>query len=130
MLEKNNLKCNLTAPEKVMYIGDGDKLARAFDNLLKNAINYSYTNTTIEIELKQEDGKILIKFKNKGDKIPEYKLNKIFEKFYRGDDSRTSSTGGAGLGLAITKEIIELHNGSINVRNDDEYIEFNIQLSY
>ena len=130
MLEKNNLKCNLTAPEKVMYIGDGDKLARAFDNLLKNAINYSYTNTTIEIELKQEDGKILIKFKNKGDKIPEYKLNKIFEKFYRGDDSRTSSTGGAGLGLAITKEIIELHNGSINVRNDDEYIEFNIQLNY
>ena len=111
-----------------MYIGDGDKLARAFDNLLKNAINYSYKDTTIEIKLEQVNDKIKICFKNKGDKIPQYKLDKIFEKFYRGDDSRTSSTGGAGLGLAITKEIIELHDGTINVKNDDEYIEFNIIL--
>ena len=63
------------------------------------------------------------------DKIPEYKLNKIFEKFYRGDDSRASSTGGAGLGLAITKEIVELHKGTIKVNNDDEYIEFVIELN-
>ena len=128
MLEKNNLKCELDVPSRVMYIGDGDKLARAFDNLLKNAINYSYNGTTIEIKLKQIDDKIKISFKNKGDKIPQYKLDKIFEKFYRGDDSRTSSTGGAGLGLAITKEIIELHNGKISVKNDDEYIEFDIVL--
>lgn len=128
MLEKNNLKCELDVPSKAMYIGDGDKLARAFDNLLKNAINYSYKGTTIEIKLKQIDDKIKISFKNKGDKIPQYKLDKIFEKFYRGDDSRTSSTGGAGLGLAITKEIIELHNGKISVKNDDEYIEFDIVL--
>ena len=129
MLEKNNLKCNLVAPEKVMYLGDGDKLARAFDNLLKNAINYSYKNSEINIELLQKDEQILIKFKNKGDKIPEYKLDKIFEKFYRGDDSRTSSTGGAGLGLAITKEIIELHGGKITIKNDDEFIEFDIVLN-
>ena len=129
MLEKNNLKCNLDAPEKVMYLGDGDKLARAFDNLLKNAINYSYEKTTIQINLKEEDDKIFISFKNKGDKIPEYKLNKIFEKFYRADEARGSNTGGAGLGLAITKEIVELHNGSINVKNDDEYIMFNILLN-
>ena len=128
MLEKNNLKCELDVPSRVMYIGDGDKLARAFDNLLKNAINYSYKGTTIEIKLKQIDDKIKISFKNEGDKIPQYKLDKIFEKFYRGDDSRTSSTGGAGLGLAITKEIIELHNGKISVKNDDEYIEFDIVL--
>lgn len=128
MLEKNNLKCKLDVPNRVMYVGDGDKLARAFDNLLKNAINYSYKGTTIEIKLEQIDDKIKISFKNKGDKIPQYKLDKIFEKFYRGDDSRTSSTGGAGLGLAITKEIIELHNGKISVKNDDEYIEFDIEL--
>ena len=128
MLEKNNLKCNLKVPEKVMYMGDEDKLARAFDNLLKNAINYSYENTTIEIELNENDKGIIIKFRNKGDKIPEYKLSKIFEKFYRGDDSRKSTTGGSGLGLAITKEIIELHGGNIMVKNDDEFIEFNILL--
>ena len=128
MLEKNSLKCNLKVPEKVMYMGDGDKLARAFDNLLKNAINYSYENTTIEIELHENDKGIIIKFRNKGDKIPEYKLSKIFEIFYRGDDSRKSTTGGSGLGLAITKEIIELHGGNIMVKNDDEFIEFNILL--
>ena len=128
MLEKNSLKCNLNAPDKVMYLGDGDKLARAFDNLLKNAINYSYEETTIDIDLEQKDNNIQIIFKNKGDKIPEYKLNKIFEKFYRGDEARKSSTGGAGLGLAITKEIIELHGGNIEVKNDNEYIEFDIIL--
>ena len=128
MLEEKHLKCNLEAKEKVMYLGDGDKLARAFGNLLKNAINYSFENTTIEINLEEENDNIYISFKNKGEKIPEYKLDKIFEKFYRGDDSRTSSTGGAGLGLAITKEIIELHDGTITVKNDYEYIEFDIVL--
>ena len=128
MLEKNNLKCVLNAPDKVNYLGDGDKLARAFGNLLKNAISYSYKDTVIEINVTEELDKLYITFRNKGAKIPDYKLEKIFEKFYRGDESRTSATGGAGLGLAITKEIIELHNGKISVKNDDEYIEFNIIL--
>ena len=128
MLEKRNLKCDLKSVDKVMYVGDGDKLARAFDNLLKNAINYSYENTTIEIQLEEKEGKISIVFRNKGDKIPQYKLDKLFEKFYRGDDARTSSTGGAGLGLAITKQIIELNQGRIYVKNDNEYIEFFIEL--
>ena len=128
MLEKNNLKCVLNAPDKVNYLGDGDKLARAFGNLLKNAISYSYKDTVIEINVTEELDKLYITFRNKGAKIPDYKLEKIFEKFYRGDESRTSSTGGAGLGLAITKEIIVLHNGKISVKNDDEYIEFDIIL--
>ena len=128
MLEQNNLKCVLNAPDKVNYLGDGDKLARAFGNLLKNAISYSYKDTVIEINVTEELDKLYITFRNKGAKIPDYKLEKIFEKFYRGDESRTSSTGGAGLGLAITKEIIELHNGKISVKNDDEYIEFDIIL--
>ena len=128
MLENNNLKCVLNAPDKVNYLGDGDKLARAFGNLLKNAISYSYKDTVIEINVTEELDKLYITFRNKGAKIPDYKLEKIFEKFYRGDESRTSTTGGAGLGLAITKEIIELHNGKISVKNDDEYIEFDIIL--
>lgn len=126
--KKQKLKCELNVPNKVMYKGDGDKLARAFDNLLKNAINYSIKNTTIYISLLEENDKIIIKFRNKSEKIPDYKLNKMFDKFYRGDDSRNSTTGGAGLGLAITKEIIELHGGTINVKNDNDFIEFNIEL--
>ena len=123
MLQEKKLECILNKPKAIQFMGDGDKLARAFGNLLMNAINYSYLNTTINIDIKE------YVFKNKGDKIPEYKLKKIFDKFYRADESRTSSTGGAGLGLAITKQIIELHNGKIYAKNDNEFIEFYIELS-
>lgn len=127
MLQDKNLKCVINKPKNVFFLGDGDKLARAFNNLLKNAINYSYENTNIEIDMQEDKEKINIIFRNKGNKIPEYKLDKIFEKFYRLDEARTSSTGGAGLGLAITKEIIELHNGTIYAKNDNEFIEFYIE---
>ena len=128
MLQERNLKCNVSKPQHIYYFGDGDKIARAFGNLLKNAINYSYENTDIEIEIKENEDKIEIVFKNKGDKIPKYKLDKLFEKFYRADESRQSSTGGTGLGLAIAKEIIDLHKGEIYVKNDTELIEFYIEL--
>lgn len=128
MLQKRNLNFKVTKPNNLIFMGDGDKLARAFGNLIKNAINYSYENTEIEIEMQELSEKISIVFRNKGDKIPKYKLEKIFEKFYRGDESRTSETGGTGLGLAIAKEIIELHNGTISVKNDDEFIEFYVEL--
>lgn len=128
MLQEKKLGCILNIEKSIQFIGDGDKLARAFGNLLKNAINYSYPNTNIEIYARKENNIIEIVFKNKGEKIPEYKLDKIFEKFYRVDESRNSNLGGAGLGLAITKEIIELHNGDISAKNDDEFIEFKIIL--
>ena len=129
MLQERNLKCKITKPEHLYYEGDGDKLARAFGNLLKNAINYSYENTNIEIKINEENEKIKIVFRNKGDAIPEYKLEKLFDKFYRADEARQSSTGGTGLGLAIAKEIIELHKGKIMAKNDGEYIEFAIELN-
>ncbi len=128
ILQEKSLKCKISKPSSIVFMGDGDKLARAFGNLIKNAISYSYENTIIEIELKEEEKKIIINFRNRGDKIPQYKLEKLFDKFYRVDESRTSSTGGAGLGLAITKQIIELHNGSISVENEDEWIVFHIEL--
>ena len=129
MLKERGLECTIEKSSDIInFNGDGDKLARAFGNLLKNAINYSYKNTNIEIEITQNENKIQIVFKNKGEKIPEYKLEKIFEKFYRVDQSRATNTGGVGLGLAITKEIIELHNGEIYAKNEGENIEFYIEL--
>lgn len=127
MLQEKNLKCIINKPDNVYFLGDGDKLARGFGNLIKNAINYSYENTDIEIEIIQDEKHIEVIFKNKGDKIPKYKLDKIFDKFYRADESRKSDKGGAGLGLAITKEIIELHGGNIYVKNDNDLIEFYIE---
>lgn len=127
LLEKN-LKIKLNSNKKIMFNGDGDLLARAFGNLIKNAINYSHSNTTIEIDIEECEDVIKLQFQNEGDKIPPYKLEKIFEKFYRADDSRNSTSGGVGLGLSITKEIIELHDGTIEVSNEDKYIVFNIIL--
>lgn len=128
MLQEKNLKCVVNKSAHIYFLGDGDKLARAFENLLKNAINYSYENTEILINIEEKDNDIKISFKNKGDKIPKYKLDKIFDKFYRVDESRSTKTGGTGLGLAITKEIIELHSGTIVAKNDDDFIEFCIEL--
>ena len=128
MLQARNLKYNINKPEHILFYGDGDKLARAFGNLIRNAINYSYENSTVDIDVVQCENKISMVFRNKGDKIPDYKLDKIFEKFYRADESRNSTTGGTGLGLAITKEIINLHGGDIFVKNVDEYIEFYVNL--
>lgn len=128
MLEDKKLQCIVTKPNIVLYMGDGDKLARAFENLLKNAINYSIENTKIEINIEENEKEINVIFKNKTEKIPEYKLEKLFDKFYRGDEARGTKTGGSGLGLAITKQIIELHGGNISVKNNDDYIEFYINL--
>lgn len=128
MLTERNLTCQMEKPSQLMYQGDGEKIARAFDNLLKNAINYSYEGTTIKIKLQEIDGYISLRFENKGDQIPAYKLEKLFEKFYRMDESRTSKTGGAGLGLAITKQIVELHGGTIEAKSEGEDISFIIKL--
>ena len=128
MLASRNLTCKLEKPNQIIYWGDGDKLARAFDNLLKNAINYSYEGTEIKIVAREEEDQIFLSFHNKGDQIPSYKLEKIFEKFYRLDEARTSGTGGAGLGLAITKQIIELHGGSIEASSQGNDIDFHVQL--
>ena len=128
MLQEKNLKYIVNKPEHIYILGDGDKLARAFGNLIKNAINYSYENTDIDINMTKEGERINIVFKNKADKIPDYKLDKMFEKFYRIDEARSTTTGGTGIGLAITKEIIKLHQGNIYVKNDSEFIEFYIEL--
>lgn len=114
MLQERKLTYKITKPENLCYIGDGDKLARAFVNLIKNAIYYSYENTQIEIEMEQNEKNIQIIFKNKADKIPKYKLDKLFDKFYRIDESRETNAGGAGVGLAITKEIIQRHGRKYN----------------
>lgn len=128
MLQERKLTCEVTKPDHVYYEGDGDKLARAFGNLIKNAIHYSYENTLIEIVLEEKEETIQVIFRNRGDKIPEYKLEKLFDKFYRIDEARASNEGGAGLGLAITKEIIQLHKGDISVKNEDDVIEFSVTL--
>ena len=104
------------------------KLARVFDNILRNAIAYCYAGTKIQICAQKKEDDVEIVFSNEGDKIPGTMLQTIFEKFYRVDDSRSSGTGGAGLGLAIAKEIVELHGGHVRAKSNDQKTEFIVTL--
>lgn len=107
---------------------DPDKLQRVFDNLVRNAVNYSYNGTELFLSLKKSDTVIEIQILNHGKTIPPDKLDRIFEQFFRLDSSRASATGGAGLGLAIAKEIVELHGGSIKAASENESIAFTVTL--
>lgn len=153
LFKEKNLTCQTCIAPNLVITGDADKLARVFDNLIKNAISYSYENTAIRIlagpanlpvqppaadrGASQAAGTragVLLRFQNVGAPIPEHQLAHIFEKFYRLDAARSSRSGGAGLGLAIAKEIVELHGGGIWASNtpvspqQDSVTEFTVFL--
>ncbi len=127
-LKEMNKKINFTSDEKTILYADPDKLSRVFNNLIKNAVNYSKENTDIDISILNKENQATVKITNKGKQIPKEKLDKIFEKFYRSDSSRTSKTGGSGLGLAIAKEIVELHGGRIYAESDMKETTFSVIL--
>lgn len=127
-LKEMNKKINFTSDEKTILYADPDKLSRVFNNLIKNAVNYSKENTDIDISILNKENQATVKITNKGKQIPKEKLDKIFEKFHRLDSSRTSKTGGSGLGLAIAKEIVELHGGRIYAESDMKETTFSVIL--
>lgn len=127
-LKEMNKKINFTSDEKTILYADPDKLSRVFNNLIKNAVNYSKENTDIDISILNKENQATVKITNKGKQIPKEKLDKIFEKFYRLDSSRTSKTGGSGLGLAIAKEIVELRGGRIYAESDMKETTFSVIL--
>lgn len=128
MLAEKNLNCVLTAEPNKMIRCDVNKMQRVFDNLLRNAVNYSFENTEVSIIVTQNENAVCIKFSNHGNTIPKEKLERIFEQFYRLDTSRSTGNGGAGLGLAIAKEIVMLHGGTITARSENEIIEFEVTI--
>lgn len=130
MLTEKNIKVDIDIPDKILMFADSDKIARVFDNLLKNAVNYSYESTMIRVGARIRQNRVIIKFRNKCDEIPEEKLSRLFEKFYRTDSSRNSAAGGSGLGLAIAKQITELHGGTIRAKSTVDYTDFTVILPY
>ena len=128
MLAEQQLTCRTDLPPKLEYSCDPDKMARVFDNLLRNACHYSYPNTRIDIIARVVDGAAVLTFANAGRTIPPEKLDRIFEQFFRLDESRATRTGGAGLGLAIARQIVELHGGTITAESADEHIVFTLRL--
>ena len=128
MLAERGLKCELHLPQKLSFVGDPDQLARVFDNLLRNACHYSFEDTVVHVSGHEDAGDITLTFTNAGRTISKEKLARIFDQFFRLDSSRASRTGGAGLGLAIAKEIVELHGGTIYAWSENEKIAFVVTL--
>lgn len=126
--------CNITPivdlPEENIYVqGDGQLLARVFDNLISNALKYGYHNTDLKIEVSGDEKYATVKVINHGDTIAPEDIPLLFNKFYRTDSSRNSKTGGTGLGLAITKNIVDLHHGNISVTSDDQITTFIVKFN-
>ena len=128
VLEQHGKSISIHADEDLPVTADSAKLARVFNNILKNAVSYSYDNTEIEIYAEKQENTIHVSISNFGKTIPKQKLDMIFEKFYRLDDARSTNTGGAGLGLAIAKEIVVAHGGTISVTSEKQITTFTVEL--
>ncbi len=127
MLQEKRLSCSLNARQNICLRCDADKIQRVFDNLLRNAILYSYPDTSMTITAEVQEKEVKIVFENFGNPISKEKLSQIFEQFYRLDAGRNTG-GGVGLGLAIAKQIVELHKGRIFAQSEEETIRFTVLL--
>lgn len=133
MLKEKGLTGTIQMGEEVTLKCDADKIQRVFDNLLRNAVMYSHEDGEIEIRVERTEGiggspAVAVSVINDGDTIPEEKLERIFEQFYRLDSARGTKSGGAGLGLAIAKQIVELHGGSIRAQSSEGRTCFTVTL--
>ena len=127
-LAKKGLSCRVELPQAMPYECDADKMARVFDNLLRNAMLYSFENTTVYIRGTSGPQGVELHFENEGRTIPPEKLARVFEQFFRLDSARSTSTGGAGLGLTIAKQIVELHGGTISAASAENKVKFTVTL--
>ena len=125
---EKDLTCRCDIAQRLTVRGDADKLARVFDNVLRNAVSYSAPGGEVEIQAAEREGWAEIAIRNQGLEIPEQELTNIFQKFYRLDQARSTRTGGAGLGLAIAREIVERHGGTIRAESDGRRTSFVIRL--
>lgn len=153
-LEEKSLQTKIDAPLDLYGSLDSEKMARALANIMRNAIHYAENGSTIELvgterpatksatregstnepnskessTGKEESNVLTLSISNYGQPIAPENLEKIFERFYRENEARTANRGSAGLGLAITKEIIEAHDGSIHATSENSLTTFIIEL--
>lgn len=117
----------------VHLIGDEDRLQRVFVNILTNAYKYTNNNGMVKVSLSNIKGIIRVIIEDSGIGIPKKDLKYIFERFYRSDLSRNRGTGGTGIGLTITKALVEAHDGLIRIESEEDkgtkvIIDFKVKL--
>jgi hypothetical protein len=98
-------------------VGDPDRLGQALDNLISNALKFTPSGGSVEIRLRAEEGLAVLEVEDTGLGIPEKEQERLFERFFRSSNAIESAIPGTGLGLTITKAIVERHGGTIEVES-------------
>jgi len=128
VFENNHLIARMNSPIHLPILGDGDLLARLFENLITNAIRYGYDGQYVDINGSIEANEVVVQVVNYGDSIPPDELPHLFDMFYTGDKARTHREDSTGLGLFIAKNIAEQHNGSITAESSVVQTTFEVRL--
>lgn len=128
VLEKHNLVCRLHIPERLTVQGDGELLARVFENLLNNAVRYGMDGQYVDVYGKLEGQEAVVQVVNYGDSIPAAELPHLFDMFFTGDRARTNQDGSTGLGLFIARNIVERHQGVISAQSGPARTVFEVRL--
>ena len=118
------LDLSLDLPDSLPARGDPDQLAQVVGNLLQNAVRYTPVGGQVSITAEQRPKDVLVSVSNSGDGIPAADLPQVFERFYRVDKSRDRASGGAGIGLAIVRQIVEATGGSVGAESRDGMTRF------
>lgn len=126
---EKGLMVGYTLPSSCVIEGDATFLNTIFDNLLTNAIKYNEEGGQIDVSLRETDSRVILQFKDTGIGMTKEQQERIFDRFYRADTSRTHTVTGTGLGMAIVKSMVQLHHGSISIDSElDEGTVFTISL--
>lgn len=127
--DKKSLAMSLESPEIVKVNMDENKFSQIVSNLISNSIRYTHDGGTISIKIISHGNNLLVSVRDDGIGIPKEHLNRVFERFYRTDESRNNATGGLGLGLTITKKIIESYGGTVTVDSEvEQFTEVCVEL--
>lgn len=112
----------------VQAFADPDKMARALSNIARNAVAYAERDSKVLVDVSRSDSRVRVSIENRGKEISSAHLESIFEKFFREDGARTTNRGGAGLGLAIAREIVQAHGGTIAATSENGRTVFTVEI--
>jgi two-component system sensor histidine kinase SenX3 len=115
LAERRGITLSWDAPQGYQVLGDGEMLTMAVKNLIENAVLYSDAGGQVGVGLREDEGIAQISVTDTGVGISPDHIERIFERFYRADPSRSRETGGTGLGLAIVKHVAQNHRGDVQV---------------
>ena len=116
--EERGVALTVFMPKEPLFVfADAERLTQLFDNLLNNSQKYTDSGGTLDITVEQAHGAVTIDFKDSEPGVLEEERTKLFDRLYRVEGSRNRGTGGAGLGLAICRNIVEAHEGVIEALN-------------